>query len=174
LIVGFEYQKFIPYKDKYPSVRVVHNHIHDIAGTLYSTKLGVLSSVGNRVVVIHGDLIFSDNAIQNLTDGKSKLVVCNTIEANSVGIVDVEGLVTNICYGLDHKWGQITFFMGREYQLLSQLLYSNGELYRLYLYEAIKHVIDNSGKFYLHEPKGIQVYDIDSYKDLTLVRNIKI
>lgn len=174
VVVGFEYQKFIQYKDKYPSVRVVHNHIHDIAGTLYSTKLGILSSIGNRVVVLHGDLIFSPNAIQNLTEGKSKLVACNTIEPNSVGIVDDQGLVTNISYGLEHKWGQIVFFTGREYQLLSQLLYGNGELHRLYLYEGIKHVIDNNGQFYLHEPQNIQVYDIDSYKELTAVKDINI
>jgi choline kinase len=174
VVVGFEYHKFVQYKNKYPSVRIVHNHIHDIAGTLYSTKLGIMSSVGSRVVVIHGDLIFSANAIQDLTSGKSKLVACNTIEQNSVGLVDNDGLVANISYGLDHKWGQITFFTGREYQLLSQLLYGNGELHRLYLYEGIKHVIDNDGQFYIHEPKGIQIYDIDSYKDLTLVKDINI
>ena len=109
LVVGFDYHKFVSYKQKYPSIRLVNNHLHDTTHTLYSTRLGVEASVGNRIIIMHGDILFSSNAIYGLTNNGSKIVVCDTMSKDDIGICGQDNVVTNISYGLEHKWGQIVY-----------------------------------------------------------------
>jgi len=167
LILGFESHKFWPYKYKYPSIRFIYNPNYDTTNTLYGVQIGLHASVGQRVVVLHGDLLFSIEAIDGLAQHGSSITVCDTMNKENVGIVSQNNIATNIAYGLENKWGQITYFTNKEYQLLLQLLQTDPEFQRLFLYEGIKYIITKGGKFLIHNPLGIQIYDIDSRKDLT-------
>ena len=172
LVIGFEYEKFLLYKSKYPSIRLIYNPNYSTTNTLYSTQLGVQASIGNKIVVLHGDLMFSEESIAGLTERGSRITVCDTINKESVGVVSHNSIATNISYGLETQWGQITYFTNKEYQLLLQLVQNDKDSRRLFLYEAIKYIINHGGKFRIHNPEGIQIYDIDSHKDLEYVKGL--
>jgi len=169
IVIGFQYKKFLPYKDKYPNLRLIYNAQHNDLNTMFSAQLGIQSIVTERVLILHGDLIFTSKTLKGLASDESKLVLCDSLPKNSIGIMHHDNIVTNIAYGLDNKWGQIAYITDREFQLFNQVLYSN-QSSRLFLYEGLKYIVDNGGKFMIHDPCGHIVYDVDAYKDLETAR----
>lgn len=86
-------------------------------------------------------------------------------------IVNNKQYVENMMYDLPNKWGQITFFRGRELKLLKEICW-NPDNYRLFGFEVINKILGHKGKFLTCTHNKAQVIDIDSSKDLNKVKGI--
>ena len=90
---------------------------------------------------------------------------------NEVGCSIDNNNIENIMYGIQKKWAQIAFLTGKELQL-AQMMFCDRENDNLFGFEILNKIIDNGGKFLNVEPKNIKANDIDSFKDIQLIRKI--
>jgi choline kinase len=168
VVTGFEEHKFECFSNR---VRIIHNIIHDKTNPAYSLKLGLQAAMGQKIIVMHGDLIFSSSAIHDLAKGPSKIVISDTMSEDDVGVYVEDEHVRNIGYNERLKWGQITYFTGKEYQLLRHIMATN-TVNLLFVHEIIKQIISQGGKFKIHYMPNIHVHDIDSPKDRQKINDI--
>ena len=161
---------------KYP-VKLVYNFDYEINNVCRSICIGLQVCNRKNVLLMYGDLVFNYKAIKGIHDGVSKLVVDTKgfFKDEEVGLLlSDDNVVTNLSFGLKHKWCQIAYLHGRELTYLEDItIQDNHE--KWFGYEAINKVIEEGGRFAGSEPNGMRIFEIDSPKDLqTLNMNIKL
>jgi hypothetical protein len=79
----------------------------------------------------------------------------------------IGGRLSILSYGLPTKWGQMAFFTGKEYKILTSLFnkYEDKDKKRL-SFEIINEVIQLGGSFQCYEPKNKNLLEIDRIKDI--------
>jgi choline kinase len=132
-----------------------------------------LRACQNDVLIIYGDLVFNDQAITSLDVNNSCILVGNEIMGDKeVGcIVNPKGGVENMMYDLPVKWGQLAFLRARELKLMKEFCW-NVQNQNRFGFEAINHIIGNSGKITGCYNKKARVIDIDTNKDLERVSTV--
>jgi len=170
LVTGFESDRLM--NQTPDSLIKVENERYAETNVVRSIGMG-LRACKNDVLIVYGDLIFNDFAIQALDFNNSCILVGNEImNDKEVGcIVNSRGSVENMMYDLPVKWGQISFFRGRELNLLKQICW-NPQSYGLFGFEAFNYIIANGGKLAGCYNKKARVIDIDTNKDLEKVGTV--
>jgi len=165
VIVGFEADKVI---DTLPSsVRIVENQLYEQTNIVESLRLALNNAVHDNVLIIHGDLIFNVYALYDITTGGSCAIVDtqDRFGKNEIGVNIFENRITNFSYGLANKWAQIIYLTGHELNSFRSLC-SQRDKNKMYMFEILNMVIDNKGSIQAKEPKGMQILEVDSLKDL--------
>lgn len=121
VVVGFESKKIINHLiSREEPVRIVHNMQFSITSQIESLKLAINAALKSNVTIIHGDILFNKEAIE--FDSKEKgylsLDFHNNMLDKSVGAIEQDGIITNLCYGLDQKWGQIAYIPEKHFDNL--------------------------------------------------------
>ena len=119
------------------------------------------------ILIMHGDLIFNIYAIRDITNGGSCAIIDTQerFDKNEIGVTVVEGKITNFSYGLPAKWAQIIYLTGTELELFRRFC-SDREKNKMYIFEILNMVLESGGIIHAEEPKGMQIIEIDSLKDL--------
>tara|TARA_R110000824_G_scaffold185898_2_gene366997 strand:- start:6972 stop:7709 length:738 start_codon:yes stop_codon:yes gene_type:complete len=165
VIVGFEADKII--ETLPPYVRIVENQLYEETNIVESLRLAINNAIHNNVLIIHGDLIFNVYTLHNITDGGSCAIVDtqDRFGKNEIGVNIFEDKVTNFSYGLTSKWAQIIYLTGHELETFRRLC-SQRDKNKMYMFEILNMVIDEKGSIRAREPKGMQILEVDSLKDL--------
>jgi choline kinase len=166
VVVGFESEKIRDtMRGVYP-VRFIYNPLHSHTNVMYSVSLALQACICSQLIVLHGDIVFNSQLLQNLVGNKSRLVAeSNHLDPNGVGIIHQGNKVINLAYGIQPQWCQIAYLQERELELFEQVAFKTNISKNWFLYEGLKHIIDNNGEFVLNTPKNLQIKEIDSTKD---------
>ena len=119
IVGGFEYQKLVNYiHSKKYNVRIVLNSNFATTSQAESLKIGINSCKKSAVYIIHGDIYFDINSLNFPDNKKAWITISDKMGEQSVGTVIREGLIKNMCYGLENKWGQIAFFPEKNFDTI--------------------------------------------------------
>jgi NDP-sugar pyrophosphorylase family protein len=150
----------------------IENEKYDITNVVRSIGMG-LRACSRDVLIIYGDLVFNETCLQQINFNKSSTLVGDGIMTDSeVGcVVNRQNYIENFMYDLEPKWGQITFFKGRELRLLKRFCWEPAN-YNSFGFEAINNIISAGGKFRACTHPKVRIIDIDTSKDLERMKHI--
>lgn len=166
VVVGFEHHKIRKHVWNQFPVRIIRNSKYQETNVTYSVSLALDAALPGSIMIIHGDLVFDKAAISGLAGKCSSLLIDNdNLEDEEVGILQRDGVVYNLAYGLSQKWVQMAYLTGRELNLFRNTCFNYEMSNQWFLHETINYVIDKGGKFIAYEPK-MKLVEVDKYDDL--------
>jgi len=130
-----------------------------------SIGMGLRAATTTNIVVIYGDLVFSNDALKFPRSHSLVLIDNNTMNDDEVGCTVCNNELEYIFYELPNKWGQITFFTGKELELLKSISW-NPDKYKFFGFEAINEIINRGGRFEVYQNKNVKVVDLDKPCDI--------
>ena len=172
LVCGFEADKVM--NDAPDNLIKVENEFYEDTNVARSIGIALRAlSTPERVLIIYGDLVFDEKALEVLDYGSSSLfTVGDFIGEEEVGcIVNQKGGLENMMYDLPDKWSQIAYFEGRELEYLKQIVWNRNNS-RLFGFEVINKIVERGGRFKCEQANGVKVVDIDTSKDIQKARQI--
>ena len=171
LVVGFEAVRVM--RETPHDIIKIENERYESTNVCRSIGMGLRAATTNRVLIMNGDLVFNAAALDVKFNKGSSLLIdsSNTMTENEVGCTVTDGIVDQVLYELPYRWAQISFFVGRELEMLKQFTW-NPDNERLYSFEAINHIISAGGVFRAITPQGIKTNDIDTSKDIPIAQSI--
>tara|TARA_Y100000592_G_C5481991_1_gene326193 strand:+ start:5862 stop:6566 length:705 start_codon:yes stop_codon:yes gene_type:complete len=163
--VGFEADKIREKLSGVP-VRFICNPLYEQTNVLYSIALAIQAIITKEVLLVYGDLVFNPKTIENIR-GKSKIIYekKGMFCRSEVGVAIHEDKAKNFSFGLEIKWAQIAYFVGKELELFKEISMRKDTSQWLG-YEALNYVLDNGGSFESVSPKYMKIHEIDRVKDL--------
>ena len=143
----------------------IENESYSTTGPLRSVGIALRATQTEAVIILHGDLVFSPQTLQ-FPLNKSLLVVDNNfMNENEVGLTICDGEIEYLYYDLPKKWAQASFFCKKELKLLKGVAW-NPDKNKLFLFEAINHIIEKGGRFMAYEHPDVKVIDVDKPSDI--------
>jgi len=165
VVVGFESEKIISVvKDL--NVNFVENQLYTTQGQLGSVRLGLMNTIPQEVVIIHGDMKFNKQTIEGISIGGSKIITDSRgmICRDKVGVRGLD-YVEHFGYTWDMKWAQIVYLRDKELQLMRKFCYKK-ERGNLMTYEALQYIVYHRGWLENSEPEKAKFKEINTVKDL--------
>jgi len=163
LVTGFESIKLMSHTPN--SIIKIENERFETTNVVRSIGMG-LRAAKHDVLVLYGDLVFNDKALQAINLNQSSLLVGPTIMGDKeVGCIINRDKIENLMYDLPTKWGQISFFKGRELKILKEICW-NPSNFNMFGFEAINQILSRGGKFVSCVDPKANIIDIDTNKDL--------
>ena len=163
-VVGYEADRVI--KNLPPGIRIAENERFEDTNIVRSLAIGMRVLDRDKIMFIHGDVLFNCEAIEHLTEIPS--IGADTkdqFKADEIGIANNGTLVTNLAYGMDTKWGQIAYLAGRELKLFREFIFDRNKATN-YAFEALNYVIEQGGILHMIENEGSMYLEIDSFRDI--------
>jgi choline kinase len=173
VVGGFEYTKIRNELWGNFPVRIVCNSDYETTNVTHSVGIGLDACLPGPLMIVHGDLVFNQQTIKGLAGKQSSLLVADKhLEPGEVGIGHQDGIVTNLSYALETKWGQIAYLQGKELLLFQEVIRNNRVSNMWFLYESLNYVMSKGGEFLAHQPSGMKITEIDKYNDLKKAKQI--
>lgn len=169
LVVGYKANKVIRKVANFENVRVIENQLYLDTNAVESIRLAVNNNPYERLLIMHGDIIFNIETLKDLTYNKSFLLVDsqNRMQDREIGVNILGSYAASLSYDLKTKWCQIAYFCGKEYQHLKAICRKDShDISRKLFFEIVNSVIDRGGNFLCHEPIKMNIFEIDSMNDL--------
>lgn len=160
VVVGFEADKVI--KEYHGKARFVENQLYEHTGSASSLRLGMNACIGEHVLIVHGDLWFSDSVFKDINLDRSFVLTSDTFSQKEVGCIVVEDKVSNFSYGLETIWAQISYLTGPELKLARDWL-NTTDCSNKFTHECLNHVLMNKGRIFAHKAEG-KIIEIDDPK----------
>lgn len=167
LVTGFDADRVL--KAAPSNIITIENERYEETNVVRSIAIGLYAARNERVVILHGDLVFSTETLKHAGfNNKSALIVHpnDNKQQDKLGCIIDNGVVEHMLYGLPHKWAEIMYLTGRELKLFSSLA-KRRDKEKLLDFEIINSVIEKGGEFLAISPPRMSVLDIDSSKDIT-------
>ena len=152
----------------------IENEGYESNNVARSIGMGLRATSKRKILIVYGDLVFNNECLECINYNHSSIVASNDImKKNEIGcIINPKNLyLENMMYDLKLKCGQISLFTGNELKILKEICW-NPQNYNLFGFEVINKIMQQGGKFKVGTDKRIKAIDIDSSKDLDLVRGI--
>lgn len=106
-VLGFEAEKI--YESLCNKVKTIFNYDYENSGSLKNTLLGVRAATHNRILILHGDMLFTPDNI-SIPDISASWVGIQNVDTQEVGVGVDTGIVTGFNYGMPHKWSRLVYF----------------------------------------------------------------
>ena len=162
--IGYQADKVRESLRQHP-VRFIYNPLFDNTNVAFTIGLALQASISQHAMVIYGDLVFSDDVLTTLAVGRSSVCYTREEAGESVGIIQSEGLVTNLAFGLPDKWSQILFLKDKELDLFRSTCY-DGDSSKWFGHEVLNKVIDRGGIIEAKEINASKLCEIDTPVDI--------
>ena len=156
LVGGFDFDKLLKFKSE--KLRLVENQNYQELNDIEDLRLGINNSVYENILILYNDIYISDGILSDITK-KSTLVIDknNRLTDNDIGVTIVDNHPTILSIGIDNpKWTKIAYFTEKENRLLRQFV-GNRDNNKLFLFEAINHILEKGGEF---DIKFVQKNDV--------------
>lgn len=173
VVLGYAAEKIRKELPKF--VKIVYNNSFDYTNVAYSISLGIKSTpLASAVLIIYGDLVFTDNVITDISD-KHSLVITDQyhrFKDTEVGLTTVDNHVTIFSYGLPIKWAQISLLRGYELELFQQFT-GNEKKNKMFGFEALNYIIEQHGVLRaIPLLENQKITEIDSSKDIDNIKRV--
>ncbi len=166
LITGFDSERVM--KAAPANIIKIENERYEETNIVRSVAIGLHAARNSRVVIIHGDLVFSYETLKyaGFSD-KSALIVSGSSEKrpDKIGCIIDNGIVEHMLYDLPNQWAEIIYLTGKELNLFSSIA-KRKDKEKLLDFEVINSVIEKGGEFLPVSPNKMSIIDIDSSKDI--------
>ena len=165
VVVGFESDRVIETLNR--KIRIVENQNYKSTNIVESIRLGINNSIHDSLLIIYGDLIFNSACLEDITKNGSAMVVDTKgrFREEEIGVTVVDDKVTRFAYGLESKWAHIAYLEGKELEVFRDLCKDKINN-KMYPFELFNIIINMGGSFKSIEPKGMNIKEIDSLKDM--------
>lgn len=120
IVLGFQSQK-VTKRILSEDIRIIYNHEYETNNQADSLRLAINAIRTTDVFVIHGDIIFNENAIKKTK--MSHVVLDTKPSKRKMGLCYNRTLI-NMSYGLEETWGQIVYFNKNDFTILKRILNS--------------------------------------------------
>lgn len=170
IVCGFQSEMLM---NKIPNNAIaIENERYEETNVTRSIGMG-LRACKKDVLIIYGDLVFNESCLKSMNYNRSSILTGkNIMQKSEVGcIINNKNKAEHLMYDLENKWGQITFFKGKELKLLKDYCW-NQENYNKLGFESINYIINNGGSFVSCQNNNNRAIDIDSSKDLEKIKEI--
>lgn len=153
-------------------VRLVENERFEDTGSARSALIGLRAASAARCVLMMGDLVFDEGALDGLHLKKSAVLVGgpNGPKGRDVGVTVADGLAVNFGYGLARAWAGAALLCGRELDLFKALA-AGPDRDRLMAVEVFNGILERRGEFQAVEAAG-RVVRIDGVGDLAVAKEV--
>lgn len=175
VVADFEHEKIRNYIRAHYPARIVLNPEHEQNGMMYGIGVGLQATVSRKALIMYGDLVLCPGAF-NLSANASAIHIADddgNTDLEIGAVVDDKTNVTNLAYGLPHKWCQMAYFTGKEFDMLEELAFSRTSSTWMF-HEGINNIILNGGNFISYSVPNDNIIDVDSPSDLELVRKLYV
>lgn len=152
VIAGFKYKKIRNHIKHYPNVSIVDNQLYENTNELYAINLGI-DGLKDNVLIIENNTLPKKTTFAQFKRADSQLFISKTQKFELGCIIDTDGYISNISWGLPNYWANISFFKNQEFELLKNIA-ANKLSARWFLVEAINWIIKQQGKFSIKEIKS--------------------
>lgn len=172
LIVGYEATKVMDVTPK-DIIKIENEHFYK-TNVSRSIGMGLRAIQYDKVVLIHGDLVFNPETLLNLNlrDNSGLLIDTGGLMSNNeINCTVSENYITHMEWDIGQKWSQIAYFTGLELELLKKITWNSNNS-QCFTFETINKIIDNGGKFIPLYAENMKINDIDISKDLQAVPQI--
>lgn len=173
LVAGYKFDKVVK-KTIDLNVQTIENPRFEETGSAESLRLAVEQVTNDRLLFIHGDLLFNKETL-NVSYSESFVIIDSEgqIADKEVGAVIVNNKLTNLSYGIKSrfKWCQIAYLTGQEYLILKEVL-KGKMISKQTSFEVLNEIINRGGSFNCYEPKNMKIVEIDSIKDIKYAESI--
>lgn len=143
-------------------VRLIENQNYTESSEVEEARLGVNATNTESVIFISGNILFSDETLNQIKTRPSAILIDRKSEEDgSVGTTDDKSKLENMSYGLMNKWCGISHLTGKELELFKHMVNAKSKT-KLCLFEIFNLLIR----------KGSTIYTIDHNVGF-LQRNIK-
>lgn len=178
IVCGFNGEKIEEYviSKKINGVKCVNNTKYESTNVAYSINLGLNEVSRNGVLVINGDLVFSENLLNSSPLGYHSMVLvddpkCSKMPEREIGCTQNNHKLEYLMYDLKPKWCQIAYFQDLELELLKQELKNISSNVK-YSFELINDIIKVGGIFNVHNLHNVMITDVDKVEDLSRAKEI--
>ena len=163
VVGGFEAHRV---KRKVPKAATfLENEDYESTNVVHSIALGLERATTNNVLIIYGDLFFSEKALDLPLYKRSLLTLTNDMKDEEVGCTSLNNVAQNLMYDLSPKWGQMVYLTGYELAKFKQLVTTTNCSY-MFGFEIINKIINEGGIFQTFLPKNSHILDIDTSRDI--------
>jgi choline kinase len=175
LVTGFEKTRVERRVSDRRNVKTVNNEDFSYTNVVRSIGLGLEQAKYDDVIIIYGDLVFNAYTLKAPFGSHSMILTdgAGYMRDSEVGCVVENHMLENMQYELSEKWAQISYFKGKELELLRRVC-SNPKYYVYFGFEAINIILNSGGAFSVYQPKRMKIMDVGSSKDLDQARNTLI
>ncbi len=171
VVCGFQKEKIYEIVDE--TIECVENKKYKDSNICLSIKMGLDKCISKKVLIINGDLVFSNDIFLNVPKNSSWIAIDNNANQRSseVGVNIVDGQITNFCYGLMPKWGHIVFLTGKEVEFFKDSI-NLKRSEKKFSFEILNDVIDMGGIIKPHFHKKWKLVEIDTSKDIDRAKKL--
>lgn len=164
--VGFEADKII--KSGISGCRFVENQLYEQTNVIEELRLALNNIQYDNVLLIHGDLVFSKKAIDNLTKDGSCLLgsSLSKFPDDELGItVDNNNYASIIAYGTPIKWGYVAYLCGQELLTFKNLCRDRNKN-NLFCHEVINQLLERHTKIKVIDNINLDIIKIETIRDI--------
>ena len=171
VVCGFQKEKIYNIIDD--DVNCVENKKYKESNVCLSIKIGLSKSISDKILILNGDLVFSEDIFLNIPLDFSWAAIDSNIahRSSEVGVSIVDGNITNFCYGLVPKWGQIVYLTGKEILFFKKII-SLKTSEKKFSFEILNDVIDMGGIIKPQINKKWKLVEIDTSKDIDRAKKL--
>lgn len=171
VIVGFQKDKLI--HEISPFISYIENKKYDSTNTSMSVNLALKKNNYSKLLIIYGDLVFTDDIFVNTPKNCSWIVVDNDKNQRSmeVGLNIVDGNAVHFSYGIFPKWGHIAMLCGNELKLYKEIT-NDIRSHKKFCFEIFNEIIDKNGVFKVHKNDNWKMVEIDTSKDIERAKKL--
>lgn len=171
VVCGFQKEKIHEIVDN--EIKLVENKKYKDSNICLSIKIGINAYNSKKILIINGDLVFSEEIFLNTPKNCSWIAIDNNQNQRSseVGVNIVDGNITNFCYGLNPKWGHIVYLTGKEADIFKKLIVLETSD-KKFSFEILNDVIDMGGIIKPQFHKKWKLVEIDTSKDISRAKKL--
>lgn len=172
VVAGYNWHKVREALNQKRNVKVVHNENWEHTNVAASIRIGLRHTLHRNTVILHGDLVFNAWTLRAPFGNHSFILTDSSglMKQEEVGCTVVNNRVEQLMFDLPLKWAQISYFTGKERDLLDKVC--NKKYDKYFNFELLNMIIESGGNFAAHTNKRMKITDIDSSKDLATVEKI--
>jgi choline kinase len=171
VVCGYDSHRISKRTEKYKNVRTVENELYEKTGSASSLRLALNNTKNDKVLFIHGDIIFNGETIRNADYSRSFLAIdsLGMMNEREVGVVVKDNqLASNLSFGLKDqpRWCQIAYLTGDELKAAKKNININSDFNKKQLtFEFLNTIISCGGEFKCYEPKDMRIFELDSMRE---------
>lgn len=165
VVIGFEADRMIASLSK--PIKLVENVAYEETNSLRSLVCGLMVTTHDNILIVRGDLLFSENCVRQIVGNESATIVedCGQIKKDKVGVSTNGDSLTHFSFGLKAKWGQLIFLRGNELDMLERITRNKANT-KLCDFEAYNQILESGGQIRACFSVYNTLCEIDSVKDL--------
>lgn len=162
-VVGYHSSQVI--NNKPDGIRIIENQLHENTGNAEEIRLALNASLNNRALIIGGNVMFDQQAIKQIQNHASCILVGNENPDSHIGSVNSSGKLEILSYGLKNRWYNVAMLEENELAIAKKFI-ARKERERYLFHEIINYVVMHGGKINVVKSTVGNIRTIDSSKDI--------